>query len=60
MALCTALVLAPGAAAANNFSLPVRLGFSVGDQWEPAIAADGFGHVYVLYSQYGLLPNCPD
>ena len=60
MALCTALVLAPSATAANNFSIPVRLGFSVGDQWEPAIAADGFGHVYVLYSQYGLLPNCPD
>ncbi len=60
LALLTVLVLAPRALAANGFSPPERLGFTVGDQWEPAIAADGFGHVYVLYPQYGWLPNCPD
>ena len=60
-ALC-ALVLAfvPAALAASpGFTAQTRLGFPVGDQWEPAIAADGFGHVYVLYPQYGRLPDCP-
>jgi hypothetical protein len=36
-----------------------RLGYHTGDQWEPAIAADGRGHVYVLYPQYGAVPDCP-
>src|SRR5262249_51641589 len=36
-----------------------RLGFTVGDQWEPAIATDKAGHVYVLYPQYGGVPGCP-
>jgi len=36
-----------------------RLGYHTGDQWEPAIAADGHGHVYVLYPQYGAVPDCP-
>ena len=36
-----------------------RLGYRTGDQWEPAIAADGRGHVYVLYPQYGAVPDCP-
>jgi len=31
----------------------------MGDQWEPAIAADGHGHIYVLYPQYGTTPGCP-
>jgi hypothetical protein len=35
-----------------------RLGYRTGDQWEPAIAADGHGHVYVLYPQYGAVPDC--
>ena len=47
------------ALAANGaFAPQVRLGFTSGDQWEPAIAADGFGHVYVLYPQYGRVPGC--
>jgi hypothetical protein len=45
-------------AANSSFTPQVRLGFSLGDQWEPAIAADGFGHVYVLYPQYGSIPGC--
>lgn len=50
----------PGAlAASGSFSPQIRLGFTQGDQWEPAIAADGFGHVYVLYPQYRLVPGCP-
>jgi hypothetical protein len=38
----------------------LRIGFQEGDQWEPAIAADGYAHVYVLYPQYGRVPACPD
>jgi len=36
----------------------MRLGYRTGDQWEPAIAADGHGHIYVLYPQYGAVPDC--
>jgi hypothetical protein len=31
-----------------------------GDQWEPALSADGAGHLYVLYPHYGAVPNCTD
>ena len=41
-----------------GFTLPARVGFPTGDQWEPAIAADGFGQVYILYPQYGRIPGC--
>lgn len=44
--------------AAATFTPQERLGYTVGDQWEPAVAADGFGHVYLLYPQYGLVPGC--
>jgi hypothetical protein len=43
-----------------GFSPQRRLGFADGNQWEPAIAADRFGHVYVLYAQYQGVPGCPD
>ena len=45
--------------AAQGFAPQLRLGYTVGDQWEPAIASDGSGHVYVLYPQYGTVPGCP-
>jgi hypothetical protein len=32
----------------SGFAPQTRLGYP-GDQWEPAIAADRYGHVYVLY-----------
>ncbi|MGC1451062.1 MAG: sialidase family protein [Candidatus Sulfotelmatobacter sp.] len=47
------------ALAASPFTLQKRLGYHTGDQWEPAIAADSRGHVYVLYPQYGAVPDCP-
>ena len=47
------------ALAASPFTLQGRLGYHTGDQWEPAIAADSRGHVYVLYPQYGAVPDCP-
>ena len=59
IALSFAMLFASAAVAAGPaFAPQARLGFEEGDQWEPAIAADGFGHVYVLYPQYGEVPGC--
>lgn len=49
---------AHAAYAANPFAPQTRLGYRTGDQWEPAMAADGHGHIYVLYPQYGAVPDC--
>jgi hypothetical protein len=35
-----------------------RVGLTTGDQWEPSVAADGSGRVYVLYPHYGRVPDC--
>jgi hypothetical protein len=60
LALVVGLALtATAALAAPDFMPQTRLGYRTGDQWEPAIAADGRGHVYVLYPQYGAVPDCP-
>jgi len=45
---------------ASGFSAQTRLGYNSGDQWEPAIATDRFGHVYLLFPQYGGVPGCAD
>lgn len=51
------------------FTAPVRLGFPNGDDWEPSIAADRYGHVYAFWTHYvgfgGAAtgdsdPSCPD
>jgi hypothetical protein len=51
--------LAPGFVAASSsspsptrFTTQFRVGFPAGDNWEPALAADRFGHVYVFYKNY--------
>ena len=54
-----ALVTAQAAVAVSAFAPQIRLGYRTGDQWEPAMAADSRGHVYVLYPQYGAVPDCP-
>lgn len=41
-----------------GFKAQTRFGYTSGDQWEPAVAADRFGHVYVLYMQYDGVPGC--
>ena len=49
-------------AAANgssNFSPQRRMGYTTGDQWEPALAADDHGHIYILFPQYGAVTGCP-
>lgn len=35
-----------------SFTTQARLGFAAGDDWEPALATDRFGHVYALYKHY--------
>jgi hypothetical protein len=59
-ALCLflALATAQAALAASNFTTQRRVGYSNGDQWEPALAADGHGHVYILFPQYGPVSGC--
>jgi len=61
----TAALAAPPPA----FTPETRLGFPGGDDWEPAIAADTLGHVYVMWTHYVDFegggagdpdPTCPD
>lgn len=59
VALGIAAAVAP-AASGPTFTFPVRLGFASGDDWEPAIAADRFGHVYALWNHYGPDPGCEE
>lgn len=53
--LCAAVTFA---VATPDFIGPIRLGYRNADQWEPSIASDTHGHVYVLYPQYGEVPEC--
>jgi len=48
----TAIQAQARAVIANAFSTPVRLGFQAGDDWEPALAGDRYGGLYVLYKHY--------
>jgi hypothetical protein len=59
LALVVTIGVAVAGAAAPSFRAPIRLGFAGGDDWEPAIAADRYGHVYVLWTHYGADPACP-
>jgi hypothetical protein len=47
-------------AAPGGFTAQTRLGFPVDNEWEPAIAVDRFGHVYMLYAQYTGVPGCEE
>jgi len=59
-AICLFLILAAQAALAEpGFTPQHRVGYTSGDQWEPALAADGRGHVYILFPQYGRIGECP-
>src|SRR5215467_15968315 len=42
----------PAARASAAASGPAELGFCGGDDWEPSVAADSSGHVYVLITHY--------
>lgn len=54
------LLKAQTASAASGFSPQRRVGYGPGDQWEPAMAADGRGHLYILFPQYGPVSACPN
>lgn len=55
------LALASAAwAAPPQFSAQRRVGLTTGDQWEPSVAADGSGRIYILYPHYGVLPSCKE
>jgi len=56
--LLAAVAIVPAAVAVSAFTPQMRLGYHTGDQWEPAMAADAHGHLYVLYPQYGPVPGC--
>ena len=46
-------VSTPALLFAQTFQPQIRLGASLpGDTWEPAIAADRYGHVYVLIPDF--------
>jgi hypothetical protein len=61
LAVCMLLALATAQAAlaVPNFTPQQRVGYATGDQWEPAMAADGHGHIYILFPQYGAVSDCP-
>jgi BNR repeat-like domain len=59
LGLLLALATAQTALAVPNFTPQHRVGYSTGDQWEPALAADGHGHIYILFPQYGAVSDCP-
>jgi hypothetical protein len=65
LAFCVVLPLfvltlsAKVALAASEFTPQHRLGYTTGDQWEPALAADAHGHIYILFPQYGPVAECP-
>jgi len=56
--LLVALCCVTASAVTLGFTPQRRVGLREGDQWEPALTADGYGHVYVLYPQYLRLPGC--
>ena len=57
--LLVALATVQAALAVANFTPQRRVGYTTGDQWEPALAADGHGHIYILFPQYGAVSDCP-
>ncbi|MGH7417412.1 MAG: hypothetical protein ACREKB_06520, partial [Candidatus Rokuibacteriota bacterium] len=71
LAACTAFLIGVSAVWAvppGTFTSPIRLGFAAGDDWEPSIAADRYGHVYALWTHYigfgggssgEIDPSCP-
>jgi hypothetical protein len=58
--LLVTLMTARAALAVSGFSGPNRVGYGTGDQWEPALSADGRGHIYLLFPQYGAVRGCPE
>src|SRR3989442_6805715 len=48
-----------GAAGRTGSTTPTVMGFPpAGDDWEPAVASDGLGNVYVLSTHLSGIPGC--
>lgn len=54
-----ASALTAQAAVAPGFSAPIRIGPAAGDDWEPAVAADRSGHVFVAWKHYDVAGAAP-
>jgi hypothetical protein len=59
LALATTLAAQTSSSGASNFTSQRRVGYTTGDQWEPALTADGHGHIYIFFPQYGVVDQCP-
>ena len=60
LVVCLVLSLTAQAALAASGVIPQRrLGYTTGNQWEPALATDAHGHIYILFPQYGKVAQCP-
>jgi hypothetical protein len=59
LAMAAATNVLAQAALVPGFAPQRRVGYATGDQWEPAMAADAHGHVYILFPQYGPVASCP-
>ncbi len=46
------------AAGPLSFTTPRVMGYPAGDDWEPAVASDGAGNVYVIITHFGEVPGC--
>src|SRR5437870_7383853 len=58
IALSASLLVLATASGAQASVAVQRLGYCGGDDWEPAVAADSSGHVYVLITHYAGDPAC--
>jgi hypothetical protein len=58
--LLLTVATAQASLAVANFTPPRRVGYRTGDQWEPALATDAHGHIYILFPQYGPMAECPE
>src|SRR3989442_13558566 len=52
------LSMSNAVAARIDFSKPLVIGYAAGDDWEPDVAADGSGNVYVAWGHFGGVPGC--
>lgn len=44
--------------ASPPWTAPMLMGYTAGDDWEPAVASDGTGNVIVMHNHYGGVPGC--
>jgi len=59
LALVAAFMIPQAAVArGSSFTTPLFIGYRGGDDWEPDIASDGKGHVYVAWAHFGGVPGC--